>query len=254
MPVHHLLEVKNLNFSFSSTKPLLKDISFSLGTGERLLLAGANGTGKSTLLDLCAGGRMPQGNHNHSILVAGRSPFYDSGVFSKIAHVGGELDLVLDISFLEMLEQAQARDKNDISDLDLELQNLLDIEPHWRMHQLSQGQKKRVELFFSLRKPEAQLFLFDEVTAHLDVDVRERILEWLKNSRKTVIYCTHIFDSLCSPKESWADCLLWLGHNGVYTFLDPPTFRKFVQEKMNKLPHLSAWVTKAIRRNQWIET
>ena len=42
----------NKNFGF---KPVLKDLSFEVMTGERAALIGRNGTGKSTILKLLAG-------------------------------------------------------------------------------------------------------------------------------------------------------------------------------------------------------
>src|SRR5215212_8613912 len=48
---------------------LLRDVSFSVGNGERAALVGANGAGKSTLLRLIAGGLTPT---DGSIAVDGR--------------------------------------------------------------------------------------------------------------------------------------------------------------------------------------
>ena len=46
----------NKNFGF---KPVLKDLSFEVMTGERAALIGRNGTGKSTILKLLAGEEIP---------------------------------------------------------------------------------------------------------------------------------------------------------------------------------------------------
>ena len=46
----------NKNFGF---KPVLKDLSFEVMTGERAALIGRNGTGKSTILKLLAGEESP---------------------------------------------------------------------------------------------------------------------------------------------------------------------------------------------------
>ena len=55
-----LLEVKNLCFSYGS-KQIIKDLSFTLSKGERLLVTGPNGSGKTSLLKLILGILKPTG-------------------------------------------------------------------------------------------------------------------------------------------------------------------------------------------------
>lgn len=52
------IDVINLSFSFSA-QPLLNDVSFSVGHGERAVLVGPNGSGKTTLLRLVRGELTP---------------------------------------------------------------------------------------------------------------------------------------------------------------------------------------------------
>ena len=48
-----ILEVNNLTFSYKNgSYPVLRDISFTLGRGEILILSGPSGSGKSTLISL----------------------------------------------------------------------------------------------------------------------------------------------------------------------------------------------------------
>ena len=60
-----------------------------------------------------------------------------------------------------------------------ELIHIMDINPKWRMHQISDGERRRVQLVLGLIKPWI-LLLMDEVTVDLDVLVRSDLLEFLK--------------------------------------------------------------------------
>lgn len=51
------------------------------------------------------------------------------------------------------------------------LYRLLEVEPTWRMHELSDGQRRRVQLLLGLIRP-FDLLVMDEITVDLDVVTR----------------------------------------------------------------------------------
>jgi CCR4-NOT complex subunit CAF16 len=76
---------------------------------------------------------------------------------------------------------------------------LLGVNVNWRMHQVSDGQRRRVQIFLQLLRP-VSVLLLDEITTDLDVITRADFLAFLKREAEengvTVIYATHIFDGL----------------------------------------------------------
>jgi CCR4-NOT complex subunit CAF16 len=58
------------------------------------------------------------------------------------------------------------------------------VDPNWRMHQVSDGQRRRVQIFLGLIRP-FKILLMDEVTVSLDVIVRQDLLRWLKRESET---------------------------------------------------------------------
>jgi iron complex transport system ATP-binding protein len=54
-----ILSVKNLSFSYKKGEEVLKDIAFSVESGEHIALVGPNGSGKTTLFELLSGYFIP---------------------------------------------------------------------------------------------------------------------------------------------------------------------------------------------------
>jgi len=90
-----------------------------------------------------------------------------------------------------------------------ELIRILDIDTRWRMHAVSDGERRRVQLAMGLVTP-WRVLLLDEITVDLDLLSRSRLLDWLKEESEergcTIMYATHIFDHLAG----WASNLVHL--------------------------------------------
>lgn len=80
-----------------------------------------------------------------------------------------------------------------------ELVRILDIDTSWRLHAVSDGERRRVQLAMGLLRPWTVLLL-DEVTVDLDLLSRHNFLNFLKRETEsrgaTVVYATHIVDNL----------------------------------------------------------
>lgn len=80
-----------------------------------------------------------------------------------------------------------------------ELVEILDIDLAWRMHAVSDGERRRVQLAMGLLRPWTVLLL-DEITVDLDLLSRSNFLAFLKRESEirmcTIVYATHILDNL----------------------------------------------------------
>jgi CCR4-NOT complex subunit CAF16 len=97
--------------------------------------------------------------------------------------------------------------------------DLLDVNTAWHMHQVSDGERRRVQLLLGLIKPYSVLYL-DEVTVDLDVMVRRDFLNFLKQETEqrgaTIVYATHIFDGV----GDWASHICHMS-NGTVRVMQP---------------------------------
>jgi CCR4-NOT complex subunit CAF16 len=233
------LELLNINFKYSSVE-VLKNISFNIPYGSRCLLVGDNGAGKSTLLKLLGGRHMvPSGKG--TIKVLGKDSYFDTSLNSRRAFLGGDWGrqivpfagvtaMTADIAVEDMLKTRQKKyqDRRD------ELMTLLQIDPKWRMSQVSDGQRRRVQIMLNLLQP-VDLMLLDEVTTDLDVVTRMDFMAYLQKEcatrGTTIVYATHIFDGM----DRWPTHIAYLTA-GNLSFFGPMTEFHSVLDTSDKVP------------------
>lgn len=189
------IEVKDLSYTFPDYSTGIRNITLDLPPRSRTLLIGANGAGKTTLLRLLAGKRL---SPHDTISICGVDPFKDS--LEGVTYLG--LEWVLnpivrnDIGVNVLLSSVGGDAYPDRRD---ELVEMLDIDTNWRMHAVSDGERRRVQLAMGLLRPWTVLLL-DEITVDLDVLSRAEFLAWLKRETEirecTIVYATHILDNL----------------------------------------------------------
>lgn len=233
-----VVEVKHLNFDYGilgGHKPVLKDVSFSLPRGSRMILSGDNGAGKSTLLRVLAGRHI---HRDDAALILGRNAYYDNSLNDKraylasdwgrrsVAFTGHGCAMTADIPVREMMADTQARNaaRRD------RLVELLGVDLDWRMHMLSDGQRRRVQIMLQLLIP-APLLLLDEITTELDVITRQDFLTYMKvvseTEGVTVIYATHIFDGL----DDWMTHMAYMTDGAMPKFGPIEAFPEFAARR-----------------------
>lgn len=189
------IQVKSLSYAFPDGSSGLQNVILSLPPGSRTLLIGANGAGKTTLLRLLSGKRLaPTG----TVSIAGIDPF--TAGLEGVTYLG--LEWVLnpivrtDIDVPTLLASVGGDYYEERKD---ELVQILDIDLAWRMHAVSDGERRRVQLAMGLLRP-WRVLLLDEITVDLDLLSRSNFLEFLKRETEsracTIVYATHILDNL----------------------------------------------------------
>ena len=205
------ISVDALTFAYpGASAPVFSHLSLALPAGARCLLLGANGTGKSTLLRLVAGRHMIPGD---VIRVLGRAAFHDTTLAGEVAFLGGAFPFEADIAVADILAARPVVDPARRA----RVLAILEVDLGWRMHRVSDGQRRRVQLLLDLERP-LRVILLDEVTADLDVLSRADLLRFLREESEqravTIVYASHVLEGLAA----------WGTH---LAFLSPGRLRRF---------------------------
>lgn len=194
------IEMKNVKKSYSVGEVVIKavdDVSFSIEKGEVVIVLGASGAGKSTILNLLGGmDHVTEG----SILVDGNEiSKYNKRMLTKyrredIGFVFQFYNLIQNLNALENVEFAVEICKNPMVPEDVLKSVGLEERMYNFSSQLSGGEQQRVSIARALAK-NPKLLLCDEPTGALDYNTGKSILKLLYDtSRKynmTVIIITH---------------------------------------------------------------
>jgi ABC-type Fe3+/spermidine/putrescine transport system ATPase subunit len=175
---------------------VLENISFDVGEGEVLVLLGASGSGKTTILRIIAGLEMP---YTGKVILHGKDvtelPARERGVgviFQSYA-LFPKMTVEKNIGYGLRIRK---RKRKEIKETVNELLSLVQLEEHRKKYpsQLSGGQQQRVAIARTLAyKPE--VLLFDEPFGALDtqtrVHLRREIRALLKKVNVPSIFITH---------------------------------------------------------------
>ncbi len=174
----NVMEAKELDFSYGQ-KTLIKNLSFLIRRGERVMFLGANGTGKSTLMKLINSMLVPTG---------GRITL---GYNIKIGYYDQENRGLDDSSTVFGELRSAYPDKTDLelrSTLALFLFDADDIQRS--VSTLSGGERARLTLAKLILK-KVNLLVMDEPTNHLDIGSCEALENALLAFDGTIVAVSH---------------------------------------------------------------
>lgn len=184
------IAVHALDFGYTRKKQILKNLSFTLPRGSIAGLLGANGTGKSTLLQLLSGLLYPGAG---DIQVLGSAPSQRKVTLLQQLYFLPEEIWLPDTSVTAYINHFQrfypAFDKALMTSA---LQRM-ELNPKHRLHDYSFGQRKKFLISFALAT-RTQLLILDEPTNGLDIPSKEQFRELLLETRteeQSVVISTH---------------------------------------------------------------
>lgn len=194
------IKMDGIEFCYREDKPLLKDYSMSVETGESVAIIGPSGCGKTTLSKLLLGlYPVMEGD----IFIEGESyrKLLNSDVRKKIAYVPQEPYL-----FNETIRENIRIGNPDATDEEIEnaakmayahdfimeLPEGYDTKAGERGNSLSGGQRQRIAIARAIIK-DAPIVLLDEATSALDNESEQLVNEALKSmkNKKTILMIAH---------------------------------------------------------------
>jgi ATP-binding cassette subfamily F protein uup len=180
-----VLELEDVSLSVPG-RPLLEHVTWQLGPGDRVGIAGVNGSGKTSLLNLLAGTPGP-GLTVGGTVVRGKTV--------RLAHLSQELaELDPEQRVREAVEEVQVRIQ--VGDRELSAGQLLErlgfsAERQWtRIGDLSGGERRRVQML-RLLMDEPNVLLLDEPTNDLDIETLTEFEDLLDGWPGTLVVVSH---------------------------------------------------------------
>jgi cobalt/nickel transport system ATP-binding protein len=191
-----LIRLSKIEFGYVANKPLFSDLNFSLDTGQRIGLTGANGRGKSTMLHLITGLLRPHVGTIEAFGRLRRSP----ADFHEVRRQAGYLlqdsedqlfcpTVLEDVMFGPLNFGARREEARRVAMETLETLGCGNY-AHRVTYKLSGGEKRLVALAAVLAM-RPRVLLLDEPTAGLDADTEERLAGILESLEQEIILISH---------------------------------------------------------------
>lgn len=177
-------------------EPLSSPLTLSMERGQKIVLTGANGIGKTTLLKSILG------------LIPPISGSVEQGDYLSIGYFEQEMEQSISTTCIEEIWKefpgySQYEVRSALAKCGLTTKHI-----ESKVKVLSGGEQAKVRLCKLINK-ETNILLLDEPTNHLDVDAKEELKRALKEYKGSILMVCHepeFYDSLAT--DVW-DCTKW---------------------------------------------
>jgi len=198
-----MIKFENVEVKFNDNY-LLKDLSFTIENGEKLLIYGQSGIGKTTIFRLLLGFEFPQqGNIYFEKKILDVNTIWD--IRKKVAYVSQNLDIGSG-NVSRLIQHAFSYKSN--AHLTTSKERLKESLSFFRLKEsilkedferLSGGEKQRIAIITALLL-DRNIFLLDEATSSLDIELKEKVITlFIENRQWTVLVISHDKDWLNRP-------------------------------------------------------
>lgn len=206
-----ILKLENIRKAYGQGEEsleVIKDSSFSMGTGETIALLGPSGSGKTTILQICGlldeptSGKIFINNRNVGKLSDAEKTNIrknNIGFIFQFHHLLPEFSVLENVMMPALIDEKSGVEKKAIKEKALNILNNLGIisKIKNRPHQLSGGEKQRVAIARAIIN-NPSIILADEPTGNLDPENAEIVIDMLiklvKQYNTSLLMVTHNFD------------------------------------------------------------
>ena len=224
------LQIENISKSYGP-KVLFEHIGFNINEGDKIALIAPNGTGKTSLLRILAG--------KDSSDSGGKILFLRD---IRIAFLEQEYEYdpeatVWDQIIKDSEPWTRGLDPEHLAEYEQRIRRLLTSfgmsEYDRKMKVLSGGEIKRAAIIVMLAS-EADFFVMDEPTTHLDIDGIEFLENYLSHARCTLLMVTHDRYFL----DSVANTVMEMDHGAVYIYKG--NYQNYLEKRQERIENYNA--------------
>ena len=197
-----MIKLNNITHAYGD-KPVLQDLSLNIESNQLTCLLGGSGNGKTTILRLIAGLEVPT---NGQIIIQDKIVSDQNKIIippyqRNLGYIFQDLALWPHFTVYKNIAFGlNEHRKKNVKDTVFKMLDFFGLQEYAEKypHQLSGGQQQLVAISRALvLKP--KILLMDEPLANLDVKLKRKILEHIKNLKKsrtfgnnlTIVYVTH---------------------------------------------------------------
>ena len=194
-----MIEFQNVSFSYDGERPVVENLSFTIGSGESVGLIGANGAGKSTIMKLLLGLFSGQGQILVDELPVNKQNL--PAIRQKIGFVLQDSDnqMFMPTVYEDMIfgprnyglskEEAEQR-------VDAVLNRLGLVELKHRYNHKISGGEKRMAAIATILTMEPETILMDEPSTALDPVNRRTVINTINTLPQTKLIASHDLDMI----------------------------------------------------------
>lgn len=202
-----MIYLKNVSLGYGRDV-VVKNVDFMLSRGDFVALVGANGVGKSTLINTLVGILEPiAGKVSLEFQTKRKNPFNDIGFSPQDQIMDWYMNVYDNIIQGPVLAGFSRKEAAKNCKKVIELLDITKISSSPVDH-ISGGQQQRVQIARELAK-DPQIYILDEPTTGLDVETSERLFSFLKKRSQQgalILVSSHDLTLL----ENYADKLIFL--------------------------------------------